>query len=164
MVYFKDIFEALDQYYRPCLRCRPDIHLDYYNGNASGTLIVQTALKMIYDGYLNTNTITDLANELAVSDRHLRKLFIENLGVPPVKIARYHRALFAKKIAPVFRQARYRHRFCLGIRLHPSVQPGFQRNFWYYAVGDKKGKGQFRRRKHYLAAALCQTVRFFPSD
>lgn len=98
VVYFKDIFEALDQYYRPCLRCRPDIHLDYYNGNASGTLIVQTALKMIYDGYLNTNTITDLANELAVSDRHLRKLFIENLGVPPVKIARYHRALFAKKL------------------------------------------------------------------
>lgn len=98
VVYFKDIFEALDQNYRPCLRCRPDILLDYYNGNASGTLIVQTALKMIYDGYFNTHSIADLAKKLAVSDRHLRKLFIENLGVPPVKIARYHRALFAKKL------------------------------------------------------------------
>lgn len=98
VVYFKDMFEALDQYYRPCRRCRPDIHLDYYNGNASGTLMVQTALKMIYDGYFNTHSVADLARELEVSDRHLRKLFMENLGVPPVKIGRYHRALFAKKL------------------------------------------------------------------
>ena len=98
VVYFRDMFEALDQFYRPCLRCRPDINLDYYNGNASGTLTVQTALKMIYDGYLNFHSVADLAGELEVSDRHLRKLFIENLGVPPVKIARYHRAMFAKKL------------------------------------------------------------------
>lgn len=98
VVYFNDMFEALDQNYRPCLRCRPDIHIDYYNGNASGTRTVQTALKMIYDGYLNTHSVADLAKKLEVSDRHLRKLFIENLGVPPVKIARYHRALFAKKL------------------------------------------------------------------
>ena len=98
VVYFKDMFEALDQYYRPCLRCRPDIRLDYYNGNSCGTLTAQTALKMIYDGYLNTHSVADLAKELGVSDRHLRTLFIENLGVPPVKIARYHRALFAKKL------------------------------------------------------------------
>ena len=98
VVYFKDMFEALDQYYRPCLRCRPDIHLDYYNGNPCGTLTVQTALKMIYDGYLNTHFVANLAKDLGVSERHLRTLFIENLGVPPVKIARYHRALFAKKL------------------------------------------------------------------
>lgn len=67
VVYFKDIFEALDQFYRPCLRCRPDINLDYYNGNASGTLTVQTALKMIYDGYLNFHSVADLAGELKVS-------------------------------------------------------------------------------------------------
>ena len=104
VVYFKDIFEALDQFYRPCLRCRPDINLDYYNGNASGTLTVQTALKMIYDGYLNFHSVADLAGELKVSDRHLRKLFIENLGVPPVKIAKYHRAMFAKKLLMFSRQ------------------------------------------------------------
>jgi AraC family transcriptional regulator of adaptative response / DNA-3-methyladenine glycosylase II len=60
--------------------------------------MVQTALKMIYDGYLNGHSVASLAKELGVSDRHLRKLFIENVGVPPVKIARYHRALFAKKL------------------------------------------------------------------
>jgi AraC family transcriptional regulator of adaptative response / DNA-3-methyladenine glycosylase II len=98
VVYFNEMFEALEQHYRPCLRCRPDINIDYYNGNISGTVIVNKALKMIYDGYLNYQSITDLAAQLQISDRHLRKLFIESLGVPPVKIAKYHRALFAKKL------------------------------------------------------------------
>jgi len=98
VVYFNEIFEALEQHYRPCLRCRPDLNIDYYNGNISGTVIVNTALKMIYDGYLNYNSLKDLSKELMVSDRHLRGLFIENLGVPPIKIAKYHRALFAKKL------------------------------------------------------------------
>lgn len=98
VIYFRDMFEALDRNYRPCRRCRPDIHVDYYNGNATGTLMVQTALKMIYDGYLNTASLADLGAELGISDRNLRQLFIKNLGVPPVKIARYHRALFAKKL------------------------------------------------------------------
>ena len=98
VVYFKEMFEALDRHFRPCLRCRPDIHLDYATRNPGGTLVVNAALKMIYDGYLNDHGVGDLAGALSVSERHLRKLFIENLGVPPVKIARYHRALFAKKL------------------------------------------------------------------
>ncbi|MCG8567056.1 MAG: helix-turn-helix domain-containing protein, partial [Desulfobacterales bacterium] len=98
VVYFKEMFQALEQHFRPCLRCRPDIHLPHYTANAGGTLLVNTALKMIYDGFLNDHSVAQLARELAVSDRHLRKLFIENLGVPPVKIARYHRALFAKRL------------------------------------------------------------------
>ena len=98
VVYFHDMFEALAQHYRPCLRCRPDIHIDYYSGNAAGTMTVKKALKLIYDGYLNYHSVKEMAEILGVSDRHLRTLFIENLGVPPVKIARYHRALFAKRL------------------------------------------------------------------
>lgn len=96
--YFESIFAALEKGYRPCLRCRPDVDVDYYTGNIGGTTIVDTALKSIYDGYLNEHSITDLANDLKVSERHLRKLFVDNLGVPPIKISRYHKALFAKKL------------------------------------------------------------------
>ena len=98
VVYFKTVFEALEQGFRPCLRCRPDISLEYHNGNADGVYVVNTALEMIYDGYLNYHSIKELSKELLVSDRHLRKLFMDNLGVPPVKIAKYHRALFSKKL------------------------------------------------------------------
>ena len=82
VVYFKEMFEALDRHFRPCLRCRPDIHLDYATRNPGGTLVVNAALKMIYDGYLNDHGVGELAGALSVSERHLRKLFIENLGVP----------------------------------------------------------------------------------
>ncbi len=96
--YFDTVFAALERGFRPCLRCRPDVDVEYYNGNVGGTSVVDTALKLIYDGYLNEHSLADLAGELMVSERHLRALFVDNLGVPPVKIARYHKALFAKKL------------------------------------------------------------------
>lgn len=96
--YFNSMFDALESGFRPCLRCRPDIHVDYYNGNVEGTSIVNGALTKIYEGYLNDHSISDLAKVFYVSDRHLRKLFVDNLGMPPVKIAKYHKALFAKKL------------------------------------------------------------------
>jgi AraC family transcriptional regulator of adaptative response / DNA-3-methyladenine glycosylase II len=98
VIYFNTIFEALEQGFRPCFRCRPDVSVDNYKGNMDGAYVVKTALKMIYDGYLNYHSISELSKELLVSDRHLRKLFLDYLGVPPVKIARYHKALFAKKL------------------------------------------------------------------
>ncbi|MGL1930908.1 MAG: helix-turn-helix domain-containing protein [Desulfotalea sp.] len=98
VLYFNTVFDALDNGFRPCLRCRPDITIDYYNGNPSGTIVVKEALQMIYDGYLHEHSIYDLASSLSISERHLRKLFIDNLGLSPGKIDRYHRVLFAKKM------------------------------------------------------------------
>lgn len=98
VVYFSTIFEALENGFRPCRRCRPDIEVDYYNGNVVGTLIVRDALQKIYNGYLCYHSVDNLAGELGVSDRHFRQLFIDNLGVPPIKVGQYHKALFAKKL------------------------------------------------------------------
>ena len=98
VIYFDTIFEALEYGLRPCLRCKPDINAEYYTGNFDGMFVVNLALEMIYNGYLNDHSIRELSKELLISDRHLRKLFIDHLGVPPVKIATYHKALFAKKL------------------------------------------------------------------
>lgn len=98
VLYFSSIFKAIEHGLRPCRRCRPDINVDYYNGNPAGTTTVQLALQKIYDGYLAFHTLSDLAAELELSERHLRKLFIDNLGIPPGKIARFHKALFANKL------------------------------------------------------------------
>ncbi len=98
VVYFDTVFEAIEQGFRPCHRCRPDVAVDYYNGNIEGNAIVRRALQKIYNGFLNYYSIPQLARKLLISERHLRKLFIDNLGVPPVKIAKYHRAIFAKKL------------------------------------------------------------------
>ncbi|HAE42600.1 MAG TPA: hypothetical protein DCG34_06720, partial [Clostridiales bacterium] len=86
VLYFDTMFKALENGFRPCLRCRPDINLEYFNSNVDGAETVNTALEMIYDGYLSYHSIHELAKELYISDRHLRKLFNDNIGIPPVKI------------------------------------------------------------------------------
>ena len=98
VLYFDTMFKALENGFRPCLRCRPDINLEYFNSNVDGAETVNTALEMIYDGYLSYHSIHELAKELYISDRHLRKLFNDNIGIPPVKIARYHKAIFSKRL------------------------------------------------------------------
>lgn len=98
VAYFESLFDALDAGYRPCLRCRPDIEIPYDKQNIDGVLIVEKALKLIYEGFLNTHSIKDLSDALYISERQLRHLFVENLGHPPVKIAKYHKVLFAKKL------------------------------------------------------------------
>ena len=98
VVYFESIFQALQEGFRPCLRCRPDITMEYGSGSPGSYTVVNAALSMIYDGFLNYHSLNDLAAEFNISDRHLRQLFIDRLGVPPVKIARYHKALFARKL------------------------------------------------------------------
>jgi AraC family transcriptional regulator of adaptative response / DNA-3-methyladenine glycosylase II len=96
--YYESLYEAFENGYRPCLRCRPDIELEYTNGSIQGVSTINAALKKIHDGYLNYHSLSELADELVISSRHLRQLFVKNLGTSPVKIARYHKTLFARKL------------------------------------------------------------------
>lgn len=96
--YFDSLYQALDQGFRPCYRCRPDVEVTCYNGNVEGQFLVKEALEKMEAGYLHEHTLAQLAESLHISDRHLRSLFVENLGTPPIAIARYQKALFAKKL------------------------------------------------------------------
>ncbi|MFA8344208.1 MAG: DNA-3-methyladenine glycosylase 2 family protein [Rhodothermaceae bacterium] len=98
VLYFNTVFEALEKEFTPCYRYRPDIETEYYNGNAEGSLLVSSALEMICNGYLNDHSVDDLARANNISERHLRKLFTDNIGISPNKIAIYHRAIFAKRL------------------------------------------------------------------
>ncbi len=98
VTYFGSIFEALDHNFVPCYRCRPDIELDYATGNPEGNLLTSSALDLIYNGFLITHTVFDLAKRMDISERHLRKLFVDNIGISPNKIALYHKSMFAKKM------------------------------------------------------------------
>jgi AraC family transcriptional regulator of adaptative response / DNA-3-methyladenine glycosylase II len=53
---------------------------------------------MIIDGALDAHTEEDLANMLAVSARHLRRLFAEHVGATPDQLARSCRAHFARRL------------------------------------------------------------------
>ncbi len=98
VTYYTTIFAAMDDGFRPCLRCRPDLHTDYCNKAIEGGEIVKRTLHLIYDGYLINHSIADLADHLFTSERNLRKLFNDHLGIAPSKVAKYHRGLFARRL------------------------------------------------------------------
>ena len=83
--------------YRPCLRCRPELAPGYAAVDANRRL-AQSAARLIEDGRLQDASLADLAGELAVTDRHLRRVFQQEFGVSPVEYSQTQRLLLAKRL------------------------------------------------------------------
>jgi AraC family transcriptional regulator of adaptative response / DNA-3-methyladenine glycosylase II len=82
--------------FRACLRCRP---YRVAGPIASGAPeLVCRAIQLIIDGVLDTGSETSLGARLAVSPRHLRRVFNNHLGVTPDQLARSRRAHFARRL------------------------------------------------------------------
>lgn len=83
--------------FRPCLRCRPELapgraHIDAVSRLASD------AAQRIAAGALNGRSVAELARELGISERHLRRAFEREVGVTPLELAQTHRLLLAKRL------------------------------------------------------------------
>src|SRR5215467_4586766 len=83
--------------YRPCLRCRPELAPGRAPVDAVSRLAFAAALR-IGTGALNDGSVGDLARELSVSERHLRRALERQLGVSPIELAQTHRLLLAKRL------------------------------------------------------------------
>lgn len=82
--------------FRACLRCRPYRVAGPIAANAPE--LVCRAVQLIIAGALDVGTEAALAARLAVSPRHLRRLFHNHLGVTPDQLARSRRAHFARRL------------------------------------------------------------------
>lgn len=83
--------------YRPCLRCRPELS----PGMALVNLAVRTARKaalIMEEDYLADQKISDLAEMLKITERHLRRIFFSEYGVSPVQYLQTLRLLLAKNL------------------------------------------------------------------
>ncbi len=95
--FFRHAAAAQAAGFRPCLRCRPELAPNLFAAlGPSG--VVERALRLIADGALDEGSVEDLARRLGVTDRHLRRLCVEQLGASPVAIAQNRRILFAKQL------------------------------------------------------------------
>ena len=86
--------EAEKAGFRPCLRCRPE--------RAPGTHVDDSTIHRIA-AHIDTTlladeSLSDVAQRYAVSDRHMRRLFMETLGVEPLQYVTTRRLLFAKQL------------------------------------------------------------------
>ncbi len=95
--YFATAVAAAEAGYRPCLRCRPECSpgTPAWLGTSS---TVSRALRLIVESGLEDRSVEDLARRLGVGSRHLRRLFIQHLGAPPIAVAHTRRLHFAKKL------------------------------------------------------------------
>lgn len=83
--------------YRPCLRCRPDSAPGCAAWQGTNTTL-QRAIRLIDEGGLQQQTQQQLAGRLGISERYLRKLFQQQLGMAPKQYALAQQVLFAKKL------------------------------------------------------------------
>lgn len=83
--------------YRPCLRCRPERAPGPGEVGARPDLL-QRSLKLIERGWLDGGSVAQMAGQLAVGERQLRRLFDRHLGAAPVQIAQSRRLLLAKQL------------------------------------------------------------------
>jgi AraC family transcriptional regulator of adaptative response / DNA-3-methyladenine glycosylase II len=83
--------------FRPCYRCRPEASpgTPAWQGSSAS---VSRALRLIDGGALDEGSVESLAERLGLGARHLRRLFLRELGVTPVAVAQTRRVLFAKKL------------------------------------------------------------------
>jgi AraC family transcriptional regulator of adaptative response / DNA-3-methyladenine glycosylase II len=82
--------------YRACLRCRPYRTIDHVAPNAPE--LVCRAVQLIIAGALDDDDEAALGRRLAISARHLRRLFRDHVGVTPSQLAYSRRAHFARRL------------------------------------------------------------------
>src|SRR5580693_5532009 len=76
--------------YRPCLRCRPELAPGNARMDGIGRLAAAAADR-IEEGALTDGSVADLATQLGVSERHLRRVVGSEFGVSPVELAQTQR-------------------------------------------------------------------------
>ncbi len=83
--------------FRPCRRCHPETApgTPAWEGTSA---IVSRALKLISQGVLDENNVEALAERVGIGDRHLRRLFLQHLGVAPVAVLRTQRLHIARQL------------------------------------------------------------------
>lgn len=82
---------------RACKRCRPDATPASPEWNLNDDL-VSRSMRLIANGYLDRHGVPELAGELHVTERHLRRVMIDGVGAPPLAIARAQRAQTARTL------------------------------------------------------------------
>ena len=81
--------------FRACKRCRPESAPGDPAWDRRADLVGR-AVRLIADGAVEEGGVPGLAQRLAVSERHLRRLFVQELGAGPLQVASTRRLALAR--------------------------------------------------------------------
>lgn len=83
--------------YRACFRCRPELAPGLAPMDSVSRLVAR-AMRRIEAGALNDGSLEELACELGVTGRHLRRAVQAELGLSPIELAQTRRLSLAKQL------------------------------------------------------------------
>ena len=97
IVFFKTAHIAEREGYRPCLRCRPEVapQSPAWIGKSA---IVKRAITLISEGQLFLENETGFAAKLGVSERHLRRLSNDEIGLTAKQVSDAQRLNFSRTL------------------------------------------------------------------
>ncbi len=90
--------------FRPCLRCRPELApapLPHWSTQDASQILATQAMQMLDSAEALADAplrVADLATRLGVSERHLRRILVQHLGVTPSQYRQTRRLLLAKQL------------------------------------------------------------------
>src|SRR5690606_1773092 len=93
--FFENALQAQEKGYRPCLRCRPE------SAPGSGAWLGTSAVVRRALGLLQLqipDNEEQFAAQFGMSARHLRRLFVNEIGLTPKQVFYHHRLNFARKL------------------------------------------------------------------
>ncbi|MBI3231410.1 MAG: DNA-3-methyladenine glycosylase 2 family protein [Burkholderiales bacterium] len=91
--FFTSAAQAENAGFRPCLRCRPELAPYALQQN-----LAYAVWQKICAGALNHASLDELAVEVGLSSRQLRRVLLQHFGVAPVELAQTQRLLLAKQL------------------------------------------------------------------
>jgi len=94
-VYFAVPAAAAAGGFRPCKRCRPDAVPGSREWDHRSDLTAR-ALRLIADGAVDVDGVAGVAQQLNVSERHLHRTLVTEVGVAPQRLASTRRAQTAR--------------------------------------------------------------------
>jgi AraC family transcriptional regulator, regulatory protein of adaptative response / DNA-3-methyladenine glycosylase II len=93
--FFPTAAAAQQRGFRACKRCRPDASPGSPDWNVRQDVVAR-AMRLIADGVVEREGVGGLARRLGYSERHLNRVFTEELGAGPLAVARAQRAHTAR--------------------------------------------------------------------
>ncbi len=93
--YYPSAAAAVAAGFRACRRCRPDALPGSRDDDHRADLAAR-ALRLIRDGEVDATGVAGLAARLHVSERHLHRVLVDEVGVSPLRLAATRRAQTAR--------------------------------------------------------------------
>jgi AraC family transcriptional regulator, regulatory protein of adaptative response / DNA-3-methyladenine glycosylase II len=97
-LFFSSAEAAEKAHFRPCLRCRPELAPGFAPVD-SHHRIADRLIRRIEEGLLEEQeTLAEIATEFGLSERQLRRVVQQELGVSPLELRQTRRMLLAKQL------------------------------------------------------------------